>query len=261
MPFLPVAGLTLHYRHDPAPAGRPTVVFSNSLGTDFRIWQAVIDALGPGYGYLLYDKRGHGLSDLGETPYTIATHAGDLAGLMDALGLRGAVICGLSVGGMIAQHLAAVRPDLTRALVLCDTAHRIGTPEMWQARLESLRRGGIAAVADGVLERWFTPPFRSGDAAFPGCRNMLLRQPAEGYIATCEALRDADLTATTARLALPVLCVAGDQDGSTPPEVVRSMADLIAGSRFHVIEGCGHIPCVEQPARLARLMADFLAGL
>jgi len=177
---------------------------------------------------------------------------------MDHLGVTGAVVCGLSVGGMIAQQLAAERPDLVRGLILCDTGAKLGTPEMWQERITTTMTKGIAAMADAVMERWFTPAFRATDPAFPVWRNMLCRTTPGGYAGTCAAIRDTDLVASTSRLRLPCLAVCGDRDGATPPDLVRETAALIPGSRFELIEGAGHLPCIEQPDALAGLIGGFL---
>jgi 3-oxoadipate enol-lactonase len=260
--FATVHDVILHHQLIGGPAGRPVIVFVNSLGTDFRIWRDVVVRLAGDFPIVTYDKRGHGLSDLGQVPYSIDDHVRDLAGLLDRLDVKKAVICGLSVGGMIAQGLQAQRPDLVKALILCDTAHKIGTAEMWNARIESVETKGIESLVDSVMERWFTPAFRRPEnAAYHGYRTMLTRQSAVGYAATCAALRDADLTESTRRISVPTLCVVGDQDGSTPPDVVLSMAKLIPGARYEVIKDAGHIPCVEQPEILAEMIRAFLAIL
>ena len=262
MQFATVNNVILHHQLIGGPAGRPVIVFANALGSDFRIWRDVVVRLAGDFPIVTYDKRGHGLSDLGQVPYSIDDHVLDLAALLDRLDVKGAVICGLSVGGMIAQGLATKRPDLVKALVLCDTAHRIGTAEMWDARIESVETKGIDSLADAVLERWFTPAFRRPEnAAYHGYRNMLTRQSAVGYAATCAALRDADLTETTKRIAVPTLCVVGDQDGSTPPDVVLSMAKLIPGARYEVIKDAGHIPSIEQPEVMTEMVRAFIATL
>jgi 3-oxoadipate enol-lactonase len=206
-----------------------------------------------------FDQRGHGLSDDAPGAWTVGDLADDLAGLLDALGVRAAVVVGLSVGGMVAQALAARRPELVRAAVLSNTAARIGTAGGWEARIRAVEVGGVAAVADAVLAAWFTPAFRAGDPSFPLWRNMLVRCPRAGYLKTCAAIRDADLTADAAALRLPVLALAGDADGSTPPDLVRATAALIPGARFETIEGAGHVPGVERPAETARAIAGFLA--
>ena len=171
------------------------------------------------------------------------------------------VVCGLSVGGIIAQGLAAERPDLVRAVILCDTAAKIGDPDLWDDRIRAVREKGIAAMADAVMERWFTPAFRRERADFPLYRNMLTRTTPGGYAGTCAAIRDTDLRESTGRLSLPCLAVCGDQDGATPPDLVRETAALIPGSRFELIRGAGHIPCVEQPEALGALIAGFLDEL
>lgn len=257
--FVQLNGVSLHHQIIGGPGNKPVIVFINSLGTDFRIWRDVIVRLAGSYPLLTYDKRGHGLSDVGQAPYTIEDHVDDLIGLLEHLKVRNAVICGLSVGGLIAQNLYARRPDLVKALILCDTAHKIGTAEMWAARISAIEEGGLDGIVDGVMERWFTPAFRNSDPGLPGYRNMMLRQPVDGYIGTCAAIRDADYTEAAGRIAVPTLCVVGDQDGATPPDLVLSLAKLVPGARYEVIKDAGHIPCVEQPEMLTTIIEAFLA--
>lgn len=261
MQFAQINGITLHYQIIGAPEGRPVLVFANSLGTDFRIWRDVIVRLVGEVGIVLYDKRGHGLSDAPDGPYAMDDHVADLGGLLDHLEIRKATICGLSVGGMIALGLFRDRPELVRSLILCDTAPKIGTEKLWNDRIDTVRNKGLAALADPVMERWFTPDFRRPDnAEYLGYRNMLTRQPVEGYAGTCAAIRDADLTDVARTLTVPASCVVGDQDGSTPPDLVAAMAKAIPDARFDVIKDCGHIPCVEQPVALADIIRAFLGG-
>lgn len=262
MQFAHLNGVAIHYQIIGAPAGRPVIVFANALGTDFRIWRDVIVRLAGDYAIVTYDKRGHGLSDVGETPYSMEDHVSDLEALLDHLKITGAIICGLSVGGVIAQGLYARRKDLVRALVLCDTASKIGDTESWNGRIATVEEGGIAALADGILEKWFTPAFRSpGNAEFSGYRNMLVRSPVAGYIGTCAALRDADYRREPGLVGVPTICVVGDQDGSTPPDLVLQLAKSIPGARYEIIEGAGHLPCVEQPETLVAVMRAFIGGL
>lgn len=262
MPFVTVGSVTLHHRYRPARRNRHTLVFINSLGTDFRIWDDVLSALDGEMGTLVYDKRGHGLSDNSGGGRSIDDHVDDLLGLIDHFSLGRVVLCGLSVGGMVAQRLYTRHPRAVEGLVLMDTAHKIGTQESWNSRIATVERDGIDAIADGVLKVWFTPGFHAARAAdLAGCRNMLTRQDLAGYIATCMAVRDADFTDAARWIKAPTLCVVGDQDGSTPPALVRSLAELIPGARFEVIRDAGHIPCVEQPAALTALIRDFVASL
>ncbi|MFN4154460.1 MAG: 3-oxoadipate enol-lactonase [Paracoccaceae bacterium] len=245
----------MHIRID-GPENGPAVVFANSLGTDLRLWDAVLPLLPPGLRLIRYDKRGHGLSDLGGNA-SLDDLAADAIALIEATNAAPVIFVGLSIGGLIAQNVAARRPDLLRALVLSNTAARLGTAESWQARIEAVRTQGLPAIADAVMERWFAPAFRVTPAVAPW-RNMLCRTPADGYIAACNALAAADQTAATAQLRLPTLVIAGDADGASPPEIVQATAALIPGAAFHIIEGAGHLPCVEAPDAWAALLSPFL---
>lgn len=259
MQFVRISDVTIHYDVTVADSGKPVLVFINSLGTDSRIWHHVLPKLSDDFTILTYDKRGHGLSDLGTPPYSIDDHVSDLVGLLDHLEMAEVFICGLSVGGLIAQRAYERRPDLVRAMILSNTAHKIGTPEMWNQRISAIETGGIASMVDDIMAKWFTSEFRDpGNAAYQGYRNMLQRQPAAGYTGTCAAIRDADFTEAAQKIAVPVLCIAGEHDGSTPPALVRSMADLIDGAQYSIIEDAAHIPCAEAPAAYAALIRSFL---
>jgi 3-oxoadipate enol-lactonase len=144
-----------------------------------------------------------------------------------------------------------------RALVLMDTAAKIGSPEMWQDRIDALRTGGIASMADAILDRWFAPEMRNDAARLAPWRHMLTRTPIEGYIGCCAAIAGADFTETTRALTLPVMAMAGSEDGSTTPDLVRTTAEL-CNAAFHVIEGAGHLPCIEAPEQVGALISDFL---
>jgi len=242
-----------------ADSTKPVLVFVNSLGTDSRIWHHVVPKLTDDFTVVTYDKRGHGLSDIGNPPYSMEDHIADLEGLLDHLEFSGVVLCGLSVGGLIAQGLYAKRPDLVKAMVLSDTAHKIGTAEMWNKRIAVIEENGIASILDDIMARWFTDPFRDpASAAYRAYCNMLVRQPAAGYTGTCAAIRDADFTEAAGKIDVPVLCIVGAQDGSTPPALVRSLADLIPGSQFEIIEAAAHIPCAEAPAAFAAVLRSFI---
>jgi 3-oxoadipate enol-lactonase len=248
--------VALHYREDGDPGGAP-VVFANSLGTDLRLWDDVVPLLPPGLRIIRYDKRGHGLSSCPPAPYSMGALVTDAERLLDHLGVRDCVFVGLSIGGMIAQGLAVKRMDLVRGMVISNTAAKIGTAQMWDERIAAIRAGGIEALADTVMERWFSKPFRQTEA-LTAWRNMLVRQPAEGYVGCAAAIAGTDFYTTTATLTLPTLAVAGTEDGSTPPDLVRETAELIKGSRFHIVRGAGHLPCVEKPGEYADVLTAFL---
>ncbi|WAP70426.1 3-oxoadipate enol-lactonase [Jiella pelagia] len=257
MSFDRINGIALHHRVD-GPEGAPTLVLINSLGTDYRIWDAVVPMLAGRYRVIRYDKRGHGLSEVPPAPYRMEDHAADLLALLDHYAVGEALVVGLSIGGQIGLGLAAIDQNRLAGLVLMDTAHKIGDAAGWNGRIAAIETDGIASIADQILSRWFTPAFRSPDnPAFRGYTSMLVNSPSQGYIGSCAALRDADHTETARNLEVATLCMVGDQDGSTPPDLVKACADLIVGAKFEIVEGAGHLPCIEQPEMTARLIGDF----
>ena len=190
MQICDIGDINLHYREDGDPNGAP-IVFANSLGTDLRLWDKVVPLLPRGLRIIRYDLRGHGLSDATPAPYSMGTLIRDAERLLDALNVKNCVFVGLSIGGLIAQGLVVKRPELINGLVLSNTAARIGTPELYAARIAAVRAQGIEAVADGILERWFTRNFRV-TPEFAAWRNMLIRQPVEER-ATITALNEANI--------------------------------------------------------------------
>ncbi len=256
MQIADLGDVQLHYRIDGDPDGAP-IVFANSLGTDLRVWDAVVARLPRGLRIIRYDKRGHGLSSCPPGPYSMGALVRDAERLLDQLEVRDALFVGLSVGGMIGQGLAVKRLDMVRALVLSNTAAKIGTPEMWQQRIAAVREQGIEALADSVMERWFARDFRA-KPDLQLWRNMLVQQSCEGYAGCCAAIAGTDFYTPTSGLRLPCLGIAGSEDGSTPADLVRETVDLIPGSQFHLIRRAGHIPCVEQPDEYADRLSAFL---
>ncbi len=258
MDFVRINGVLVHYRLA-GPADAPVLALANSLGTDARIWDGVIERLSGDYRILSYDKRGHGLSDTPPGDYALDDHVDDLIGLLDHLGIGLLALAGVSVGGLIAQALALRAPERLTALILCDTGPKLGEAAGWNGRIDVARREGLDPLADLVMARWFSSGFqRERPDELAGWRNLFLRSDAAGYAATCATLRDADLSAQIGAIATPTLVVAGGDDQSTPVELVRACAAAIPGARFEILPGVGHIPSIEQPAALAALMAQFL---
>ncbi|MEP4032478.1 3-oxoadipate enol-lactonase [Roseibium polysiphoniae] len=257
MNMIRVNGQVLHFA-DTGEPNLPVLVFANSLGTDFRIWDRVCAQLAEKFRLVRYDKRGHGLSTAPASPYAMDDHVDDLTALLDALKLTSVILVGLSVGGQIAQGIALKRPELVQALVLCDTAVKIGDQKTWTARMEAIDAGGIEVLAEAILERWFSADFRTQRAdELEGWRAMLVRTPRQGYLGTCAAIRGADFTPQAAQLKLPVLCVCGTEDLATTPELVQATAGLIENARYVPIKGAGHLPCIEFPDELVGAMTDF----
>ena len=260
MDFVDINGVALHYRLVGPKSGKPLVLV-NSLGTDSRIWNGVIERLSGRYRILAYDKRGHGLSDAPPGPYRLDDHIEDLEALLDRLGIGDFALAGVSVGGMIGQAMGARHGSRILALVLCNTAAQIGTQDYWDERIATVRNGGMAAIADLVTQRWFSPSFRTRrPAELAGYRNMLLRADVAGYAATCAAIRDADLRPDLAGITVPTLVIGGEYDLAVPPELVEATAAMIKGARYELVADTGHIPFIEQPALLASMIGDFLAA-
>lgn len=255
--FALINGLTLHYRIE-GPLHGPPLVFINSLGTDLRLWDAVVPAFVGRFRIIRFDKRGHGLSDAPPGPYTIRDHVQDLVGLLEHLKIETAILVGISVGGLIAMDYTLQHPQRVTALVLCDTAPKIGTAELWRERMAAVSEQGLGPLAEKLIERWFTPTFANQHpAAYRGYRNMLARMPFAGYIATCAALRDADLREQVAAITTPTLALCGAADISTPPAVLRQLAATLPNARFELISGAAHLPCVEQPVAVVAAVNRF----
>lgn len=250
-------GTVLHVQEEGHREG-PSLVLLHALGTDLRIWDAVLPLLPEALRIVRIDMRGHGLSACPPGPYGMGTLVSDTEGVLDALSIREAAVLGLSIGGMIAQGLAAKRLDLVRALILSNTGAKIGTRDQWQERITAAETGGLAALADATLERWFPEPFRTTREALL-IRHLFLRQPVEGWAGCAAAIAGTDMITPTSGLRLPTLAIAADRDGSTPPDLVRETAELIPGSRFHLIRGAGHLPCVDAPAAYAEAVVGFLS--
>ena len=257
MPFVKANGIDVHYRE--SGKGQKTLLFVHALGTSLRIWDAVVDRIGAAQRCVAYDLRGHGRSMVTEGPYSVGLLAADLLSLMDGLDIPEATLCGVSIGGLIAQQAALDRPDRVDGLVLCDTGARIGSPATWQDRIRLVEERGLAAASGDITARWYSPGFCQRTAAIcEALRSDLAAMSPVGYIGACHALRDADLSRDVGRIRAPVLIACGADDVATPPAVARDLASLIPQARVNIIPGAGHLPCVETPEHLADLIDCFL---
>ncbi len=246
----------LHWREDGNPDGRP-IVFANSLGTDFRLWDKLLPLLPQHFRFIRFDKRGHGLSSTPEGPYQITDLVTDTEQFLDLLQIKDSLFVGISIGGMIGQVLASRRPDLISAMVLSNTTAKMGDSTIWQQRIAAIESGGMSSMADMILSRWFSSEFLDSSEAV-GWRNLLEHTSAGGYTGCCHAIAEADLRQSTAALRLPVMGIAGSEDAASPPESVRATINLIPDAQCHVITGAGHLPCVDKPADYAALLGSFI---
>jgi 3-oxoadipate enol-lactonase len=235
-------------------------MLSNSLGTDLRMWEDPLARLVDRFRVLRYDQRGHGRSPAPPGPYAIADLAGDALDLLDRLGLERVSFCGVSLGGMTGMWLAVNAPDRLDRLALCCTSAHLPPRESWTERAATVRARGMAAVADGALERWFTPALaeRRPDAV-ERARKALLDVSVEGYAGCCEAIAAHDLRAELGSIRVPTLVLAAADDPSTPPEHGRLIAEAVEGTRLVVLEPGRHLVAVEQPDDFARAVLAHLS--
>ncbi|WOI31739.1 3-oxoadipate enol-lactonase [Tritonibacter scottomollicae] len=256
MPLADLGDVQLNYTlHGPAKA--PPVVLVHALGTDQRIWDRVIPTLPDGLRILTFDLRGHGGSSVPEGPYSMGALVRDAERLMEFCEIRDSLFVGLSIGGMIAQGLAVKRLDLIRALVLSNTAAKIGTPEIWQRRMAAIRADGLAAIGAETMQRWFPRAYLKSGAHAP-TEAIVEGTSVEGYLGCCAAVAGTDFYTPTSGLRLPTLGIAGSEDGSTPPDLVRETIDLIPGAQFALMRRSGHVPPIDQPEAYGARLTQFL---
>jgi 3-oxoadipate enol-lactonase len=246
MPRIQANGIQLHYELT-GPADRPVVMLSNSLGTRLEMWDPQMQALTERYRVLRYDSRGHGRSDAPDGPYTIEMLADDAVGLLDALGIERVHFCGLSKGGMVGQMLGAKHGGRLVSLGLCSTACHMPQRDLWDERIRMVTMGGMAAVAEGIIERWFTEAFRREPTVeVERVQRMILETPPQGYAACCAAIRDMDLRELITGIRVPTLVIVGEDDPATPPEKAREIQDRIPGAKLEVVPNAAHLLNIEQ---------------
>lgn len=251
--------MTLHYRVD-GPSDAPTLVLSNSLGTDLELWSPNVDSWSGSFRVLRYDQRGHGGSDFPPGPYTVESLAGDVLALLDRAGVERTSFCGLSLGGAVGMWLAANAPKRIDRLVLACTSARFGDPTAWHERARVVRREGMGAIADGHLARWFTPGFAESEPTVVArFRERLLATAPEGYAGCCEALARWDFHEHLDEIRAETLVLAGLDDPSTPPPHAALLATRIANAKLVVLPDAAHLANVGQPAAFSQSVLDHLA--
>lgn len=261
--------LTLHavdYGPDDAAAAAgetSTVVLLGSLGSTTEMWLPQLDALGHDRQVIALDHRGHGRSPL--TPQDapapgVEDLAADVLHTLDGLGVESFTVVGLSLGGAVAQYLAATSGRVDKAVFIC-TAAKFGEPSGWVERAQTAREQGVGALADAVITRWFSPEFRAANPATTDhYRDMVADTDDEGYAACCGALSGWDFTDRLSEITVPTLVIAGEHDPSTAPETVKVIADGVPGASYVVLSPAAHLPNLEQPQTVNGLVTGFLAG-
>jgi 3-oxoadipate enol-lactonase len=252
-----IDGCRIAWRMD-GPANAPVLVLSNSLGTTMGLWDEQVPALSQRFRILRYDTRGHGASSVMPGDYSLDRLGRDVIELLDSLAIAQAHFCGLSLGGMTGQWLGVHAPERIDRLVIANSSSFMGPPESWQQRMTTVREQGMAAIAEAVLDRWFTPAFAASNA--PGLartRSQLLATPADGYAGCCAAIRDMDMRQVVHVISRPTLVIAGNKDPATPPDHAQAIATAIAGSRLLSLDAA-HLSNIEQPAAFTAALLDFL---
>jgi 3-oxoadipate enol-lactonase len=256
----------LHYtvrepRNGPA---RQTIVFGHALGCDVSMWDAVANTLAADHRVVCYEHRGHGDSDVPAGPYTMAALADDASRLIETLQCGPVVWVGLSLGGMVGQEMALNHPGQIKALVIANTtsgydaAARAG----WAQRIAAIEAGGLEAIADGAMQRWFSTAFREAHPAVVArWRRRVVTQPAAGYLAASHAVMNHDTTARLPQIRRPTLVIAGSADEGTPVAMSQALAQGIAGAELVVLDGAAHLSALEQPAAFTAALAAFIAKL
>lgn len=260
MKQIDVNGISVRYRIE---GSGPWVTLSHSLTTDLTMWDPLAAALKDRYTVLRYDTRGHGGTTAPEGPYDFDTLVADVLGLWDALGVARSHFVGLSMGGMIGQHLALAAPQRLEKLVIANSSSRM-PPEMvqvWADRIAQARAQGTGAMADATLSRWFTAPFREARPDLMArIRGLIAATPVAGYAGCGCAIRDLDITDRLGAVRAPTLVIVGADDPGTPPAVSEIIAQAIPGARYAIIPSASHISCLEQPEAFNRLVMDFLGS-
>jgi 3-oxoadipate enol-lactonase len=250
-----MTGLPVHYSLDGPDSGE-LIVLSGSLGSDLRMWDPQTGALiAGGYRVLRYDHRGHGQSPVPIGPYTLADLSADVITLLDRVGARRAHFVGLSLGGMVGMWLAQHAADRLDSLTLCCTSARLGPESGWAERAAAVRARGTQVVSKAVVERWFTPRWRT---AFPQraryYEEMVAATPAEGYASCCEAIQTMDIASGLSVICTRTLAIAGTEDPATPPEHGRHIAAAIPAARLEIVSPAAHLANVESPQQVNRLI-------
>ncbi len=237
------------------------VVLAHAIGCDRRMWDSLTRALAPRYRVITIDSRGHGSSPVPARPYTLEAMAGDVSALLDRLEIAKAHWVGLSMGGMVGMAFALSFPDRLDRLVLANTTSTYG-PEgrsLWQARIDLVTQGGLAAIRDTVAQRYFSDQFRRDHAdVVEAVMSRFMATPVEGYLGCCDAIAEMDYLPRLGEIHAPTLVIAGSADVGTPPAMAEQIAKGIPGAKLEVIDGAAHLAAVEKPREFARSVNDFL---
>lgn len=240
----------------------PRILLIHALAMNWRQWRGVAAALPGEADVAAIDCRGHGASERRAGPYTVELMAADCITMLDALGWDNAIVAGCSMGGCVAQAVAAGYPERVAALLLADTTADYGRAAegTWRERGERAVRSGMAVHAEFQLTRWFTDAFRAARPdVVADCLNVFLANDTACYAASCAMLGGIDLRPQLASIRCPTSVIVGEFDYATPPAMARNLADDITGARMIVIPGAKHFAPVERPETIAHEITQLAA--
>jgi 3-oxoadipate enol-lactonase len=258
MPHATINGIQLYYEVAGPGDGTP-ILLSNSLASNLTMWDLQVEPLEmEGFKVIRYDSRGHGQSDAPSGAYSLEMLADDAVGLLDHLG-GSAHFCGLSKGGMVGQMLGTRHPSRVKTLTLADTAAFMPAKDVWEQRIATVKEGGMEAVVDGTIDRWFTHP---GQQRIPDevekVRNMILSTPVDGFIGCGRAIMAMDMRPTNPSIKKPTVVICGEQDTGTTPAQAKEIADAIPGASLELIPHAAHLANIEQPVAFTNALLKLV---
>ncbi|HEV7726596.1 MAG TPA: alpha/beta fold hydrolase [Modestobacter sp.] len=238
----------------------PPVLLLHPLGVDHSFWDGVLPSL-RGLEILTYDFPGHGQTPVPDRPYTIEDLTEQAAGLLADAGAGPADVVGVSLGGLVAQRLAACSPELVRRLVVVDAVavYPPALREQWRDRAARTPVEGLEPLVDATLALWFTADrLAGGGPAVEGVRRTFLAGDPRGYAAACRALEQVDLTGVVDRIAVPTLVVCGEDDAPPFVAAARDLAGTLPDARLVWLAPARHAGVLEQPEQFAQALTGFL---
>lgn len=251
-------------RRGEVSAERPTIVFSHALGYDHTMWDAIIPSFSNRYTIIAYDHRGQGKSEKSATDFSIDALVDDAASviLSEVFAKGGGPVhfVGLSMGGMVAQGLAARYPHLVKSIVVANSAMQYDdtAKALWRARIDTVNRKGMSVVIEMLLSRWFQPAFREANpTTIAEVTKILLANDPLAYARTCAAIANIDFSRSNPTVACPTHVIAGTRDEATPPALSDAIAASIPNARLASIEAA-HISAVEAPREFIELLTNHL---
>ena len=258
-----VRDIAIEYEFD-GPDDAPVIILHHSLATSHQMWEDLAIALTQVHRVLRFDARGHGLSEGSDGPYDFELLAGDVTGLMDALGIDKAHHVGISMGGMVSQYLGIHAPGRVASLTLVSTTSNMPSQAgpIWDQRIKDVKENGMAPQVEATIKRWFTKEFRDADDDVIGdIRKLIANTPVNGYCGWGAAIRDLALTDQLGNITAPTQVIGGANDPGTPPANSQVIADGIHGAALHIFEDASHMLPLQQPDRFIETLIDFLDEL